>query len=87
MEKINIELYQELKEIAEDSVKYYFNAVNRNQGSRLCLVDINFEAKPFIFDNLGEIEKFQINYPYVIFRVNYKKENNDELCFAVEVKE
>jgi len=87
MEKINIELYQELKEIAEDSVKYYFNAVNRNQGSRLCLVDINFEAKPFVFSDLNELDNYEINYHYIIFKVNYKNENGSEYCTSVRVRE
>ena len=60
MEKINIELFQELKEIAEDAVSYFFKSIKTNYGSRLCLVDINCKAKPFVFDNLGKIEKFNL---------------------------
>lgn len=93
MEKINIELFQEkvlllvLKEIAEDAVSYHLNSLGVKNGLRLCLVDVNCKSKPFVFSNLNELENYEINYPYIIFRVNYKNENGSETCIAVRVQE
>jgi len=87
MEKIKIELYQELKEIAEDAVSYHLNTLGVKNGQRLCLVDINFEAKPFVFSDLNELDNYEINYHYIIFKVNYKNENGSEYCTSVRVRE
>jgi|GEM_PF-4577758 len=71
--KIDVETYQELKKIAEDTVSNFFKTVGREKGERYCIVDKTFNTAPLIIAHLSQLERLNFKYDYIVFHVYYNK--------------
>jgi hypothetical protein len=74
--------FLELKEMAEMEVESYFSNTNIVQSKVYCLLDVDLTNKPFVFSDLKDLDKFEYDFDFLVFDVQFRDGNG----YASEVK-